>query len=245
MKLKVVKPKPKYYKISYAMLSYHLQKDEPQQEIEEKVKVEQPKAVTKFATKYDKLVDMAITKGLVEEDERELKTLEVQSLSDEEYEKYSQEVEQAVSMKVASITDKEPEYDENMTEAERMLAKIRATGSAPIMTNFPTESDDGLFDDESGSRSLADIKQDRIMAQAMGSMEIKSDTVLETQLFEKAMDDLAQKLHSKKTASVKSPMSGLKGLTKPIVVPQSTQFGGGSNTLANKLANLNWSSGSR
>jgi len=245
MKLKVVKPKPKYYKISYAMLSYHLEKESPQEEVKQDV-ADKPvvkKATTQFATKYEKVVDMAINKGMVEEDERETKVLELQCLSEEDFDKYEKEVENAVSVKIGSITDKEPEFEEGMTEAEKTLAKIRATGSAPILTDFSGTSEDMLLGDESsGSRSLADIKQDRLMAQAMESMTIKN----ETQLLQDAMGDLANKLHKNKaTANAKSPMSGLKGLTKPIVVPQQQQFGYRGNSLADKLAGLSWSSGSR
>ena len=255
MKLKVVKPKPKYYKISYAMLSYHLEKETPQEE--EQDVAEKPvvkKATTQFATKYEKVVDMAITKGLVEEDERETKVLELQCLSEDDFDKYEKEVENAISMKVGSINDKEPEYDEDMTEAEKALAKIRATGSAPIMTDFSGASEDMLFDDEvSGSRKLKDIKEDRMMAQVMaqnmgqvvGQTASQTESNLFASSFENAMGDFANKLRNKKTASAKTPMAGLKGLTKPIVVPQKQSFGYNGNTWADKLADLNWSSGSR
>ena len=90
MKLKIVKPKPKFYRISYAMLKNVTQKKVQPAEVQKNnVTVKQ---TAKFADKYDKIVDEAVRKHLIDESDRETKLLELKSLSDEEFKQYEHQV---------------------------------------------------------------------------------------------------------------------------------------------------------
>ena len=236
MKLKIVKPKPKYYKISYAMLSNHLQ---PQSQPQKTSSIPQPqKSIQQekklnFVDEYEKIVDLAIRKGMVDEDEREIKALELRALSEEDFETYKQQVQNEVSAKIETLDEEE---DDNLTEAEKVLAKIRKSG--PIIGDFtnvnqPSTYDTGGFD--SGTRSLKDIGSKKL-----DYTNIKS----EEQLMQETMEDISAKIQKQIVAKRKNPMANLKGLTKPIVQQQS-QFEYGRNGLANKLSDLNWSFGKR
>ena len=135
MKLKIVKPKPKFYRISYAMLKNVTQKKVQPAEVQKNnVTVKQ---TAKFADKYDKIVDEAVRKHLIDESDRETKLLELKSLSDEEFKQYEQQVNQEENINVDNIAEKEQEQD-NMTEAEKALARIRKSG--PIIGDFSDES---------------------------------------------------------------------------------------------------------
>ena len=236
MKLKVVKPKPKFYRISYAMLDNLLKKEKP---VEQKKKVEMKKAtVSKFADKYDKIVDEAIQKHLIDESDRETKLLELKSLSDKEFDDYANEVHSEVSMEVTNIAKENDSEDENLTEAEKALRKIKQSG--PIIGDFskeiPTTTKTTSFGG-GDSRSLSDIKANR-------NLDISSYN--EETFMDNAMMDLSNKLKSrnnvkKEIVADKKPMSNLKGLTKPIV-HESTQF---NKSLNDIFSNLDWTMGGR
>lgn len=235
MKLKVVKPKPKYYKISYAMLSNLIKEEEETTEktpVEAPVVAEKP-AETKFANKYDKLVDEAIRKRLIDESDREMKLLELQTLSDEEFEAYANEVHEEEFMDISNVEEK-PKQEVEMTEAEKALAKIKQTGA--IIGDFSdlnnAKVDTSYSVGGSETRSLGDIKQTLDMSTFCG----------EDNLMDGAMDILASSLRQqqqKKVANVQSPMSNLKGLTKPIVHEQS-QFKSDGKSMVELFSSMNW-----
>ena len=228
MKLKIVKPKPKFYRISYAMLKNVTQKKVQPAEVQKNnVTVKQ---TAKFADKYDKIVDEAIRKHLIDESDKETKLLELKSLSDEEFEQYEQQVKQEENINVDNIDGKE---QDNMTEAEKALARIRKSG--PIIGDFSDESNATVAStgfSSSENRSLADIKAQR---------QLDVNSFNEENLMDDALMHLGQKLQKKEqTANVK-PMGNLKGLTKPIV-HENQQF---KNNISDIFSNLNWTMGSR
>lgn len=228
MKLKIVKPKPKFYRISYAMLKNVTQKKVQPAEVQKNNVI--AKQTTKFADKYDKIVDEAIRKHLIDESDKETKLLELKSLSDEEFEQYEQQVKQEENINVDNIDEKE---QDNMTEAEKALARIRKSG--PIIGDFSDESNATVAStgfSSSENRSLADIKAQR---------QLDVNSFNEENLMDDALMHLGQKLQKKEqTANVK-PMGNLKGLTKPIV-HENQQF---KNNISDIFSNLNWTMGSR
>lgn len=228
MKLKIVKPKPKFYRISYAMLKNVTQKKIQPVEVQKNNVI--VKQETKFADKYDKIVDEAIRKHLIDESDKETKLLELKSLSDEEFEQYEQQVKQEENINVDNIVEKE---QDNMTEAEKALARIRKSG--PIIGDFSDESNVTVAStgfSSSENRSLADIKAKR---------QLDVNSFNEENLMDDALMHLGQKLQKKEqTANVK-PMGNLKGLTKPIV-HENQQF---KNNISDIFSNLNWTMGSR
>ena len=233
MKLKVVKPKPKFYRISYAMLDNLLKKEKP---VEQKKKVEMKKAtVSKFADKYDKIVDEAIQKHLIDESDRDMKLLELKSLSDEEFDNYVNEVHNEENINVTNIAeDSNQEKTEYLTEAELALKRIKQSG--PIIGDFgqdiPTTMNTGSIGDSS-SRSLSDIQADRKLDMTGYSEEKSMDDI---------MSNLSNTLNTKKkSVAKKKPMSDLKGLTKPIV-HESKQF---TQSMSDIFSNLDWTMGSR
>ena len=236
MKLKIVKPKPKFYRISYAMLDNLLQKEKPlKKETIEPKKTVLNKSVSKFADKYDKIVDEAIQKHLIDESDREMKLLELKSLSDEEFDNYVNEVHNEESINVTNVAeDSKQEETEHLTEAELALKRIKQSG--PIIGDFsqdtPTTMNAGSIGG-SNSRSLSDIQADRKLDMAGYSEE-------------KSMDDIMSNLSNsfntkKKTVANKKPMSDFKGLTKPIV-HESKQF---TQSMSDIFSNLDWTMGSR
>lgn len=240
MKLKVVKPKPKYYKISYAMLSNLLKEETMEENLPVEETVAEPKAQvkketkSKFANKYDKLVDEAIRKRLIDESDREMKLLELQSLTDEEFDAYAEEVraEQFLDISNEAEPPKQEENDIPKTEAELALAKIKQSG--PIIGDFSDMSNVKVDTSFSGggneTRSLSDIKSKLDMSTFVG----------EDNLMDGAMEALANLMKPKtKVASKKTPMSDLKGLTKPIVHEQS-QFKSEGKSMAELFSSMDW-----
>lgn len=201
---------------------------------------------TKFANKFDRIVDMAIRKKLIDESDRELKLLEVESLSEEEFNKYEKTVEAEVYVDVSN-DDPNSSDDIELTEAEKALKKIRGGGGSSYSGAIPGVSEGGAFSGE--TRTLSDIKEDRLMSTMGSQMSYES---INGDLSE-GMEVLKQSLSSTKTEATsvpkknivarheENPMSNLHGLTKP-VVQQSKSFG---KTLKGMFEDMNWSMGGR
>lgn len=245
LNLKIVKPEPKYYRISFAMLNNILLnkkpivKTESNSAIEKRVEVE-----SKFATKFDKMVDMAIKKNLIDESDREMKLLEVQTLSEEEFDKYAKEVESEVWMDINNADPSLSKEEENLTEAEKALRKIKKSG--PVIGDFsqevPTKSNNVDMSNYEEHRSLADIKADRLMESTVANLTSESINGDLSEGMEALKSSLASNTKQKKVANhKKNPMSDLQGLTKP-VVQQSVSF---RKSLKDKFSDLGWSMGSR
>lgn len=251
MVLKVVKPKPKRFKISYAMLSNYV-KQEEQKVIKTEPKVQKQKS--SFASEYEKIVDEAIRKNLVDEDEREMKIIELESLSKEEFDKYVKSVKDEKFLDIQNLANDNDE-DENLTEAERALKMIRGGGGGGLMADLSTinnSSDDDIMDGfsastHSGSRSLSSIKhsefdvedynafnEDKFVADLLSGMK-KTGALNNQEVVVQKPVEQKKELNS---------MSNLKGLTKPIVI-SDTQQTSSTHSLQDALNNIDWSMGAR
>lgn len=253
MVLKVVKPKPKRFKISYAMLSNYVKQEEQKiTKIEPKVQKQEQKS--SFASEYEKIVDEAIRKNLVDEDEREMKIIELESLSKDEFDKYVKSVKDEDFLDIQNLAN-DNDDDENLTEAERALKMIRGGGGGGLMADLSTinnSSDDDIMDGfsastHSGSRSLSSIKhsefdvedynafnEDKFVADLLSGMK-KTGALNNQEVVVQKPVEQKKELNS---------MSNLKGLTKPIVI-SDTQQTSSTNSLQDALNNIDWSMGAR
>ena len=257
MVLKVVKPKPKYFKISYATLSHHVKTESPKV-----IQTSSPQSTTKtekkttFASKYEKIVDEAIRKNLVDEDEREMKIIELESLSDEEFNAYVQSVKEEEYLDIQNLAD-DGEEDENLTEAERALAMLRRGGNLDggIIGDFSSINDsysDDVMDGfsastQGGSRSLASIKSENSEYNVEDYNAFNEDVFVadllkgmkKTGALNQQEEVVVQQEEPKKS----NAMSNLKGLTKPIVTEAKPMMS--SNSLQDALNSIDWSMGAR
>lgn len=252
MVLKVVKPKPKRFKISYAMLSNYVKQEEPKI-IKTEPKVQKQEKKSSFASEYEKIVDEAIRKNLVDEDEREMKIVELESLSKEEFDKYVKSVKDEDFLDIQNLANDNDE-DENLTEAERALKMIRGGGGGGLIADLQTinNSSDDIMDGfsastHSGSRSLSSIKhsefdvedynafnEDKFVADLLSGMK-KTGALNNQEVVVQKPVEQKKELNS---------MSNLKGLTKPIVI-SDTQQTSSTNSLQDALNNIDWSMGAR
>lgn len=253
MVLKVVKPKPKRFKISYAMLSNYVKQEEPKT-IKTEPKVQKQEQKSSFASEYEKIVDEAIRKNLVDEDEREMKIIELESLSKDEFDKYVKSVKDEDFLDIQNLAN-DNDDDENLTEAERALKMIRGGGGGGLMADLSTinnSSDDDIMDGfsastHSGSRSLSSIKhsefdvedynafnEDKFVVDLLSGMK-KTGALNNQEVVVQKPVEQKKELNS---------MSNLKGLTKPIVI-SDTQQTSSTNSLQDALNNIDWSMGAR
>src|SRR5574344_1307775 len=203
--------------------------------------VSKPKAVKSNIklNKYEKIIAEAVQKQLLDESDKDMKMIELQALSDEEFNDYVKEVHASENISVTNISaDKVKKEEVKMTAAVKALFELRQSGSA-IGDFSNSESISTIDSSFSGSRSLASVKQER-------SLDVDND-FFDNQGNDKSMDMLVESLSNSitkpvKTASVeKKPMSNLHGLTKPIV-QTSKPFKSSLNDLFNEV---NWTIGGR
>ena len=235
----MVKPEPKFYRIAFATCKDIVKK----QVVEPKKQTSSNTVETKFANKYDKIIAMAIQKNMLEESDKDIKMIELQSLSESEFDNYVKEVESASAVNVSSVKEDVAE-DENLTEAEKALRKIKQTG--PILGDFsdmdaPTTADIS-FDGGSEKRSLSDIRQQRMIDNAGASMDsdsIEGGLSLGLEQLKNSMEVSKQK----KASLANSPMKNIQGLKKPIVVVDDSL--NKNNSLQDLFGNMKWSMGKR
>ena len=237
MKLKVVKPKPKCYRISYAMLRNPFIKYARtiQQHKSSVLSQSKPK------DKYDALIMEMIRKNIIDESEVEIKRIELESMSESDFNDYVNEIK---AENHVDITSEEQEEKKPMTkqeredlEAEQALARVKNGG--PIFGDFSNNTIDVMDDfDDSGPRSLSAIKDNQLYdIPDMEGMKIN-----EQELMHNLVRIGSAKLHHERPGV--NTMSNLHGLTQPIQQPSKPTFMNGGQTLSQTLESF-WTRGGR
>ena len=236
----MVQPEPKWYRISYAMLKNAIKKPKVRRNasVSNAINKRLPK------DKFGNAILLALEKHMIDEDDIEIKLLELQTMSEEDFNAYMQELKQADNI-VATNAAQELENQDtsNMTEAEIMLAKVK-NGGAVIgdfsnMDNVHSIPNDIAVENE--QRSLADIQSDRKLDLEMEYATLNANST------KASIDDcVAAVQQMRKTTAKQQPMptqqnsmSNLKGLKTPIVQPPHKM------NMAELFSDFKWSLGPR
>ena len=166
------------------------------------------------------LIEVAIMKNIIDVDDEEIEMQKILVMNDEQFEEYKTSIlEYDDSHQVTSRVESK---DDNRTEAEKMLDKIKGNGGKGIIGDFsretPTTKTASV--DYSSKRSLTDIKDDKFSFSNQYEVPKFGDefeNILNNSLELNNIDNSYQT----KTAShgvKKSPFDNLQGLTKPLQV---------------------------
>lgn len=206
----------------------------------------------------NELVDLAVSKGMIDEDDKDLEIVKLSSLNDDEMRQYEQDVinysDDGNIVELANETESEEDYtglSDKEIEAKKMLGSLKLKGSAP---STPAADTSG-----SNSRNLSEVKYD--------SANVDPRTFTNNQHeFEESLEGLLSGIKTdnstvsnddttvakkaiKRHASIAEQKSlpgfeNLQGLKKPLVMGSSEQFKS-SNSIGDMFKDLNWTTISR
>ena len=201
-----------------------IEKLQLQRKVDQLEKKNKDQLINKVKTKAaSEIVELAISKGIIDEDDREIELQTLAMMNDEEYEKYCQDVIEFTNEH--QVTSRVEERDDR-TEAEKMLDKIKGTGG--IIGDF-SNAGSGMqassfsgASANSGSRNLSDLNDSKITFNnqyVMPSFEEQFSDILSSELnrVENKQVTASNKLEEKSNLGFKN----LQGLTKPIQIPNS------------------------
>lgn len=189
----------------------------------------------------NEIVELAISKGIIDEDDKEVELQMLSMLNDTEYEEYCERIIEFTNEH--QVTSKMEDDDDNKTEAERMLHRVKNTGA--IIGDFnnmniydnPTKS-------SSGCRNLSDLNDEKITFDnqyVIPSFEEQFSNILKNKLGENKMKRVeASNISNTSDDNALSVFKNITGITKPIQIPNSN-IGGPIVDYNSFFNSLNWS----
>lgn len=182
--------------------------------------------VKKYAAQ--EIVELAISKNIIDEDDRDIEIEMVSMMNEEDYDNYCKNVlefsnEHEVTSRVEDKDDR--------TEAEKMLDKVKNTGG--IIGDFNNKTASSISSHNDSSRNLRGISPNNV---TIGE-GFKMPT------FEDQFTDILSKnvkiAENKSVPKEKGVFDNIQGLSKPIQIP-SDQVNVGNN-FSELFNSLNWS----
>ena len=176
--------------------------------------------------RIDQILKEAVRKGEIEEDDIDVKKLELDTYSDEQLDEYEKQVNDSYDEDIP-----ENEEDEEKTEAELALAALRASGKVSQQSNESSG--------EMTSRSLKDAKFDHEMQMQESLNFITKDNVTKDGFtldlgLEQMKKDFEKKSHEFVRPKEHS-MQNLHGLTAPVV-----QASKEPSSFKDRLQDIDW-----
>lgn len=184
----------------------------------------------------NEIIDLAISKGFIDEDDRDIEYQKIICMSDEEYDTYKNEILAFENDHEISSTTS---VEEPLTEAEKMLKHIKGGGGiiGDFSKDIPTTS--SSFGGGSEKRALSDIDNQKFWLNNQYKVDSFEDQ------FANILSSKLQKSEPKQVTASHQPkyelpgFENLQGLTKPIQITKDT--GSSSSMNFNKLfSDLNW-----
>lgn len=217
----------------------------------------------------NELVDLAISKGMLDEDDRDLEIVKLSSLNDEEMKQYEQDVinysDEGNIVELANESEEEEDYaglSDKEVEAKKALKSLRFKGSAK---GIPTSSRSASSCE---SRNLSEVKYDSAnvdprtftnnqneleesLASLLGSIDssiadnTNAKTNVQSTATQKAKKSISRhaSIHEQKHESLPG-FENLQGLKRPLVMGNSEQFKS-SNSIKDAFNDFNWTTISR
>ncbi len=195
--------------------------------IENDNKKELIKNVKTFAS--EEVIDLAISKGMIDEDDREMETQMLSLMNEEEYEKYKQEV---LDFSNEHEVTSRAESRDNRTEAEKMLDRVRGTGG--ITGGFNSDSNISP-NSNSDTRDLSDIGRSKLIIGDDFKMETFEDQF--TSLLSKGMEKISELNHDSNMENKSGYFDNMIGISKPIQIASTNK----STELKDLFGELKWS----
>ena len=198
------------------------------------------------------IIDMAIMKGLVDADDKDVEMMKVLSMDDDSFSKYQKDI---VDYDVSGdVTSRKPIEDENLTEAEKMLKRIKGNGGKGFVGDFSKEMSDYTpsisdlsydMDSDSGKRDLSSIKMEGITFNNQYTIPSYEDHY--TSLISDSLNKQASKhvphMPQKTVESSRPEVKGfenLKGLTKPLIMSEPVGKYPTNSSIKDLFSDLNW-----
>lgn len=190
------------------------------------------------------LIDVAIIKGMIESDDTDLEIQKILLMNDSEFEEYKTSVLEFDDSNIVTSRIDEPEK-ENLSEAEKMLNRIKGNGGKGIIGDFskdtPTSSNVSINSGE--RRALSDIKDNKFSFNNQYTIPEFGEqfgSILNEKLAGKTSNQNdVNKEYEKQTLP---GFENLKGLTKPLQInTKHSEAAFPTNTSIKELfSDLNW-----
>ncbi|MFW6243334.1 MAG: hypothetical protein ACOC2W_04175 [bacterium] len=206
----------------------------------------------------DDLIDLMVSKGMIDEDDREIEKTKIIAMDDNEFNQYKDEViNYDDSHKVSSKT----ESYEPLTEAERALQKIKNSGGKGIIGDFSNQTNNSQITpreisantNSSDKRALNTLKDKKFTYDSYKKNEIPSSfaeqftNILSNKLSEQPSKKTTQNNKEIKTANKKSlpGFENLQGLTKPLQISEKSSSFPSNTSMKQLMNNLEWTTVSK
>jgi hypothetical protein len=201
------------------------------------------------------LVDMAVLKSIIDEDDRELEITKILSFDDNAFEEYKNSIldYQTGEGEVTSSVDTVP-AETSMTEAEKALLKIKNNGGKGIIGDFSKELDTPVRTNQearpvantaslsSEKRTLASIRDDKYTFATKDCLPPSFEESF-TEILSEHVNSIPQP-RQKIAESVEKELPGfenIQGLKKPIRIANSNATSYPSNTnISDLIGSLDW-----
>lgn len=193
----------------------------------------------------NEIITLAVSKGIIDNDDSDIEMQKVLSFNDDEFEKYKNSVLEYED-DGSIVTSTSAPVPVNLTEAEIMLQKIKGNGGNGIIGDFSNElkvhtseannSTSGLE-----KRSLAELRDEKF---TFSKVDQKIPT-FEDQ-FESILSNSLQNMnHTNSVPVVKENkelpgFENIQGLKKPIRVTEKSSAYPSNTTLSELFSNMNW-----
>lgn len=217
-----------------------IEKLQLQRKVDQMEKKNKDKLVDKVKSKAaSEIVELAISKGIIDDDDREMELQTLSMMNDEEYEEYCKNVIEFTNEH--QVTSRVEDRDDR-TEAEKMLDRVKGTGG--IIGDFSgsnvSSMNTSTFKSGSGTRNLSDITDSKITFDnqfKIPSFEDQFSDILSQELNKSNSKRVVASQNDKPQSNL--GFENLQGLTKPIQIPSDSS--GGKMDFSSFFQSLDWS----
>jgi len=199
----------------------------------------------------NEIVSLAIDKGIIDADEMDIEIQKVLSFNDDEFENYKTSIldyETDGSVVTSTFAPVQPQ----MTEAERMLARIKGNGGKGIVGDFSKEMSvhasevprtiTNTASSSSEKRSLGDLKDEKFTFAKVNEKIPIFEEQFESILTNKLENVQQRKIEAKQIEQPKElpGFENLQGLKKPIRVPEKAASYPTNTSIQELFGELGW-----
>lgn len=199
----------------------------------------------------NEIIDVMIAKNMIEEDDKTIELQKITMMDDEQFNEYKSKV-LSFNDDGHSVSVIKDEVNDNLSEAEKALYKIKNNGGRGIIGDFsqsiPTSVETTTDSDLGSKRSLGEIADKKITFENQyieSSFDEQFTNILSSKVNKKTAKSNGSKFNESKSNSLPG-FENLQGLTKPIRINDKSASQFPTNTSVQDLINgLEWTTVSK
>lgn len=193
----------------------------------------------------NEIVALAISKGIIDNDDSDIEVQKVLSFNDDEFEKYKNSILEYED-DGSTVTSTSAPVPVHLTEAEMMLQKIKGNGGNGIIGDFSNEfkvhtSEVNNVTSGLSKRSLSELKDEKFtfekVDQTIPTFEDQFETILSSSLQNISTNNSMPVITENKELP---GFENIQGLKKPIRVTEKSSAYPSNTSLSELFSNMNW-----